>query len=44
MAPPLPIAKTPKTDLHFRAPRAIGSELGRQVLRGVLGSILGKKR
>jgi DNA helicase HerA-like ATPase len=26
------------------AARAIGSELGRQVLRGVLGSILGKKR
>ena len=26
-----------------RAARAIGSELGRQVLRGVLGSILGKK-
>ena len=26
------------------AARAIGSELGRQVLRGVLGSILGGKR
>jgi hypothetical protein len=26
------------------AARAIGSELGRQVLRSVLGSILGKRR
>jgi hypothetical protein len=26
------------------AARAIGSELGRQVLRGVLGSILGGKK
>ena len=26
------------------AARSIGSELGRQVLRGVLGSILGKRR
>jgi len=44
MAAPLLVAKAGKTALHLLPARAIGSELGRQVLRGVLGSILGKRR
>jgi len=38
------VAKNEKTALSLLPARAIGSELGRQILRGVLGSILGGGR
>ena len=50
MAAPLLLAKNPQTELALlpalaqSAARAIGSQAGREILRGVLGSILGKRR
>jgi len=45
--PPAPPARQTQTIFDAAAKsavRAIGSELGRQIIRGVLGSILGKRR
>jgi hypothetical protein len=50
MATPLLIAKNPGGEyvllpaLAKSAVRTVGSQVGREIIRGVLGSILGKRR
>ena len=49
MATPILIAKSGKTQLHLLPALAnrhgpIGSQVGREIIRGVLGSILGAGR